>query len=317
MAAANRGRGADRPRKLGVRGWVDVAYRVKDRVKSHHMGIIAGGVAFYGFLAIFPAIAALISIYGLVSDPAQVEEQLMALGGVLPDDVLAILQEQMGRVVATSGTALGGGAIVSLGLALWSARRGMRSLIEALNVAYAEEERRGLVRRYGLTLVFTLGAVLAVVLAVAIVVALPSLLGLLGLDAFARGAVAVLRWPLLAALLLAGLAVVYRYGPSREDAKWRWVTPGAALATVLWILGSLGLSAYVENFGAFHETYGALGAVAILLLWFFLSAFVVLLGAEVNAEAERQTRKDSTTGQPQQMGDRGAFAADTLGESRA
>jgi membrane protein len=193
----------------------------------------------------------------------------------------------------------------------------MRSLIDALNVAYGEEERRGLVRRYGLTLVFTLGAVLAAVLAVGVVVALPSLLRLLGLDALARGAVAVLRWPLLAALVLAGLAVVYRYGPSREDAKWRWVTPGAALATAMWLLGSLGLSAYVENFGAFHETYGALGAVAILLLWFFLSAFVVLLGAEVNAEAERQTRKDSTTGEPQQMGDRGAFAADTLGESRA
>ncbi|MFW5924861.1 MAG: YihY/virulence factor BrkB family protein [Myxococcota bacterium] len=315
MAIQDRGRGAGRPGQLGFRGWVDVAHRVKDALQEDHIPVIAAGVALYGFLAIFPAIAAVISVYGLLADPSQVEEQLLAVGGLLPDAVLEVLRDQMNRVAATSSTTLGGGAVLSVLLALWSANRGMRSLVEALNVAYDERDERGLVKRYALSLVLTLGAVATAVVAVLLVVGIPVLLGTVGLEREGRTMIDVLRWPLIAAILLMGLGVVYRFGPDRERPRWRWVTPGSVLAVALWLAGSLLFSFYVENFGSYNETYGALGAVAILLLWFFLSAFIVLLGAEVNAESERQTRQDSTTGEPRDLGDRGAYAADTVGDS--
>jgi membrane protein len=317
MDSTDRGRRARRPWELGFRGWWDVVRRVRTRVREDHIGIMAGGVAFYGFLAIFPGIAALISLYGLIADPQQVEEQLMALGGVMPDATREILGAQMHRVAAASSTALSGGVVLSVALAIWSANRGMRSLVEALNVAYGERERRGILLRYALTLSLTLGAVLTVLVAVGLVVSLPVMLGHLGLGAATRTVVSLTRWPILALVVIAGLGVVYRYGPDRRDPQWRWVSPGALVAVALWLGASILLSIYVDNFGSYNETYGALGAVAVLLLWFFVSAFIVLLGAEINAEAERQTREDSTAGEPREMGHRGAHAADTLGDAPA
>jgi membrane protein len=317
MDGSDRGRQARRPRELGLRGWWDVVRRVKTRLQDNHIAIIAGGVAFYAFLAIFPAIAALISVYGLFADPQQVEEQLVALGGVLPDAAKEILGDQMHRVAAASSTALSWGVVVSVLLAIWSANRGMRSLVEALHVAYGERDERGVLARYALTLSLTLGAILTALVAVGLVVSIPILLGHIGLDERTRAVVSLIRWPILALMLLAGLSVVYRHGPDREDPRWRWVSPGALVAVALWLVGSALMSVYVDNFGSYNETYGALGAVAVLLLWFFISAFIILLGAEINAEAERQTREDSTTGEPQPMGERGAHAADTLGETPA
>ncbi|MFW6067179.1 MAG: YihY/virulence factor BrkB family protein [Myxococcota bacterium] len=315
MTASDRGRRAQRPWQLGWRGWWDVTRRVRARLEDDHIGIIAGGVAFYAFLAVFPAIAALISVYGLFADPQQVEHQLMAVGGVMPEATRSILAQQMRRVAAASGTALSWGVVLSVALAIWSSSRGMRSLIEALNVAYGEHDDRNVVVRYGLTLLLTLGGILTALVAIGLVVSIPVLLMHVGLGAFTATAVSLARWPILALLLLVGLAVVYRYGPDREDPQWRWVSPGAVAALILWLAGSALLSVYVENFGSYNETYGTLGAVAVLLLWFFVSAFVVLLGAEVNAEAERQTEEDTTTGDPRAIGTRGAHAADTLGEA--
>jgi membrane protein len=317
MNSTDRGRRARRPRELGFRGWWDVLRRVRTRVREDHIGIIAGGVAFYAFLAIFPAIAALISLYGLFADPQQVEEQLMALGGVLPEATQDILGEQMHRVAAASSTALSGGVVLSVALAIWSANRGMRSLVEALTVAYGEREQRGVLLRYAITLSLTLGAVLTALVAVGLVVSIPIMLGHLGLGSATRTVVSLMRWPILALVVLVGIGVVYRYGPDRRDPQWRWVSPGALVAVALWLMASIFLSIYVDNFGSYNETYGALGAVAVLLLWFFVSAFIVLLGAEINAEAERQTKEDSTAGEAREMGDRGAHAADTLGEAPA
>lgn len=314
-AGEDRGRRAQAPTQLGVKGWRDTLLRLKAELDNDNIAIVAGGVAFFAFLAIFPALAALVSVYGMMFDVDQVEQQLDTMRGVIPESALDILASQMRRTAAGGSAALSWGFIASLGLTLFSANKGMKSLVKALNVAYGERESRNIFVRTSLTLGLTLGGLLAAIIAISLVVALPGFLDQLGLGSTARTLVDVLRWPLLGLFLLGALAVVYRYGPSRTHAKWRWVSPGATVATVLWLLGSLAFSFYVENFGNYNETYGTLGAVAILLLWFYLSAFVVLLGAELNAESEHQTKEDSTTRPDKPMGGRGAFAADTLGKT--
>jgi membrane protein len=197
---------------------------------------------------------------------------------------------------------------------LWSAGKGTGAVITALNIAYDQEETRGFVRRKGLELLFTLGGIVFALLALGAVVALPLVLGKVGLGEEAALLVRWLRWPALAVLVMIGLAVLYHYGPSREKPRWRWVSWGAVIAAALWLLGSAGFSLYVSHLGKYGQTYGSLGAIVILLTWFYLSAYVVILGAELNAELERQTRKDTTEGAPRPMGERGAYAADTVGE---
>lgn len=313
----NRGREATRPREIGAPGWKDVLKRVRREMKHDNLTIVAAGVAFYAFLALFPALAAVVSIYGLVADPHEAQRQLMELSRILPSGVQDITGDQLQRLASSPQSAMSWGLVLGLLLTLWSANKGMSGLVQALNIVYDEEERRGFFKLNAMTLMLTLGAVVSVVVAIALVAIAPAVLGMVGLSGVARVAISILRWPLLAALVLFGLAVVYRFGPSRERAKWRWVSPGALVATVGWLIVSIGFSLYVANFDNYNETYGALGAVAILLMWFFLSAYVILVGAELNAEAEHQTRQDSTTGPPEAMGERGAYDADTLGESPA
>lgn len=315
MTAGERGREAGKPTELGKTGWIDTLKRVRAEAKNDNLALIAGGVAFYAFLGMFPALAAIAAIYGLVAEPAQVQQQVQSLGGVLPSGVQDIVRTQLQRVSQTSSSTLGWGVAVSIALALWSASKGTAGMIKALNVAYDEEEKRGFFKLKGVTLLLTLGAILAVVLAVALVVALPAVLGFLGLGSGARVAIQIARWVLLVALVVAGLSVLYRLGPSRDAPRWQWTSPGAILALVLWLAASVAFSLYVSNFGSYNATFGSLAAVAILLLWFFISAYVVLLGAEVNAEAERQTRHDTTRGRPERMGRRGAYAADTVGDA--
>jgi membrane protein len=312
---ADRGREANRPSEIPARGWRDVALRVKDAITARHLGIIAAGVAFYGFLSLFPTLAALLSLYGLIFDPAQAESQIMGLAAVLPREVREIIAGQLAHVASQSGGALGFGFIISLALAIWTASRGVAALFEALDIAYEEQEARSLVKFTGLALAFTVGATILFAVAIGLVVVLPVALGFLGLTNVAETLVRWLRWPLLALFVMAALQVVYRYAPSRRPPKWRWVSWGSAIATVLWIVGSLGFSYYVGRFGDYNEMYGSVAAVVILLLWFFLSAFIVLLGAQINAELEHQTRKDSTVGAPKPMGQRGATVADTVGRT--
>jgi membrane protein len=276
---------------LGNGGFVHVLKRTRSEAQRDHLSMVAAGVAFYAFFALFPAIAAVVSVYGLVADPQTVQQQLDALGGVLPDGVRDILGAQMERVASTSGGALGFGFALSLLIALWSANRGTRSMIEALNIAYDEQEKRGKAKLAALSLLLTLGGVLAVVVAVFVVVAVPALVGLFDLGGFSRIAVNVLRWPLLLGVMLLGLAVLYRFAPSREGPAWKWVTPGSLLATALWLAASLAFSLYVANFGSYDKTFGSLAAVAILLMWLYVGLYVVLLGAEFNATAERLARQ--------------------------
>ena len=311
-----RGREARKPKDIPARGWKDILWRVKDQIKRDRLSIIAAGVAFYGLLAVFPALIALVAIYGLAFDPQQVERQVGALSGILPPEAAEVLLGQLSDLTSTDSTALGVGAIGGLLLALWSASAGMRTLMEALNVAYNEEEKRGFIRFYGTALLLTLAAIVGTVAAIALIVALPVALNFLGLGEALKWLVSGAGVLILIVSVMVGLAITYRYAPSRETAQWRWVSWGAAIATVLWVVGSVLFSLYVTRFGNYNETYGSVGAIVILLMWFLLSSYAVLIGAEINAEMERQTRKDTTEGAEKPLGGRGAHAADTVGESR-
>jgi membrane protein len=315
-AREDRGRSAGKPAEIPARGWKDILLRVKDRLGEDHLTMIAAGVAFYALLAIFPGIAALVSLYGLVFDAADVERQMSLLAGVLPGDALAILTTEVKRVATASSGSLTFGALGGLGVALWSATSGTKALFEALNIAYAEKEKRGFFRLTAIALVFTLGAVLFVVLALALIAIVPVALDYLGLGETGKVLISVLRWPLLAAGVIVALGLLYRHGPSRDHPQWRWLSWGAAAATVLWLVGSLLFSFYVSNFGDYNATYGSVGAIVILLMWFYISALIILVGAELNAEMEHQTVKDTTQGPPQPMGRRGATMADTIASKR-
>ena len=312
-AEASRGRAAGTPREIPAAGWRDVLWRVKDEMAKDNLSLVAAGVAFYALLAIFPGIAAVVSIYGLVVDPQTVSDQLAATSQVLPQETRGIIQEQLTRVTSSASTALSLGAIVSLLLALWSANKGTQSLISALNIVYDEPEKRGFVRLTLISLGLTLGIILFLIVGLAAIAAMPALFGNLGLPDGIQQLASWLRWPVLGLAFVIGLATLYRFAPSRHEPRWRWVSWGAVLATIMWLIGSALFSWYVSNFGSYNETYGSIGAVAVLMMWFWLSALIVLLGAELNAEMEHQTERDTTRGGEQPMGERGAYVADTIG----
>ncbi len=290
-------RDATNPLELGVKGWKDVARRVWKELKNDDLSTLAASVAFYGFFAIIPGVAALISIYGLVSDPHEVGKQLFTLRQILPSGTEQMMGEQLERLASASTGALSGGMIIGVLLAIWSASKGMKAIIHALNIAYDEEEKRGFVRLNLVTLALTFGAVLTLALAIGSLVIAPIAMKYVGLGDFSEAVIRIGRWPALAAFVLFGLAVVYRYAPARPPTKWRWVTPGSIVATIIWMAASIGFSFYAKHFGSYEKTYGSLGAVAILLFWFYLSAYVILLGAELNSEAEQESDDNPTEGQ--------------------
>ena len=310
-----RGREADHPGEIPPRGWKDILWRAWAEISDQNLFLIAGGVTYAVLLALFPGLAALVSLYGLAFDTAQIEKQVAALSGVLPAQTQELLSQQMHSLVEGSSGALGVAAIVGLLLALWSASRGMSGLITAINIAYEEKERRSFLKFNLIAIGLTLGLVVGGVLAIALIAVLPAAVQLLAVGSATKWLLLLVQWPLLIVLVMAGLAVLYRFGPDRDKPQWRWVTPGAIAATVFWIVASIGFTVYVANFNSYDKTYGSLGGVVILLTWLYLSALMVLLGAVINAQSERQTRKDSTEGAPRAMGRRGAHAADTLGGS--
>ena len=310
-----RGRNAEEPTQVPARGWLDVLARTKQQITEDNLSIAAAGVAFYGFVAVVPALAALVAIYGLISDPANVAAQVEYLARVLPGEVLPLLQEQMTRITSNQQAA-GIGALVGFAFALYSSANATKALITGLNIAYDETERRGFFKLTAIAFVLTIGAILGAVLAVALVAVLPSVLAHLHVGLRADLLLNLLRWPVLVGGFMAALAVMYRFGPCRNGAQWKWVSPGAIVASLLWLLASAAFSYYVSHFASYDKTYGPLGTVVIFMMWLFLSAFVVLLGAELNAEAERQTKKDTTEPPDKPLGERGARAADTVGPSR-
>jgi membrane protein len=306
------GRTADRPSDIPKAGWFRIGKRVWGDLGRNNVSMIAAGVAYNELFAMFPAMAALVSIYGLFADPADVERQVGQMSGILPEQAVSLIGEQLHTVAGSSQGALGLSLAVSVLLALWGATRGVKALMTSLNIVYGEEEKRGFLRLNLVALGLTLAAVVFGVLALVFVAVVPAFLKLITLPAIFADLLSLARWPILALAVLLGLAVLYRFAPSRSQPRWRWVTWGAAVATLLWIVGSLLFSFYVANFGSYNETYGSVGAVIVLLLWFYLTAFIVLLGGQINAELELQTERDTTTGRPEPMGRRGARVADNV-----
>ena len=309
--ASRVGADARTPIQIPIQGWWMVLKRVGSGFMQDRVMAEAASVTFYGLLALFPAIASLISIYGLFTDPTSLTDQLKGLAGIVPGGGLDIIKAQVDALTSSGHKALGLGAAVGLATSLWSANAGMKSLFDALNVVYHEHEKRSFVRLTLTSLAFTLGAVVFLIVALLAVVALPIALAFVGLGSLTAVLVDLGRWPVMLAVLTAALGLVYRYGPSRNPARWSWVSWGSAVAAVGWVLVSAGFSYYVANFGSYNKTYGSLGAVIGFMTWIWISSMVILLGAELNAELEQQTSVDSTVGPDKPQGSRGAFKADT------
>ncbi len=310
---AHRGRDAEVPADIPVRGWKDIAVRVKDEIGDDHTVLTAAGVAFFAFLAVIPALAALVSIAGLVTSPAEAAERIESLLGGLPQEAKDLLAGQLESMAGQELGSLSTGLIVAVALSLWSASGGMGHLIEGINIAYDERDERNFFHRKALSLVLTIGAILFLVAAVIGLAALPTLVDRAGLPSGARIAVEMMFWPILTIGFATGAAVLYRFGPDRSSPEWRWVSWGSVIAVLIWILATIGFRLYTATFGSYSETYGSLAAVVVLLLFLFITSFVILLGAQINSEMEHQTTVDTTEGPDQPMGRRDAVMADTVG----
>ena len=311
-----RGRKAETPMEIPAPGWKDILLRVKDEIAADHVSLVAAGVAFYALLAIFPAVTALMALAGLVMEPSQVTAQLESLTNLIPEEAANIILGQAVAVTGSEETGLGWAFLIGLALALYSASKGVGSLMEGLNVAYDEDETRGFVSKLIWTLGLTLMLIGVLLLGLAATLAVPAVVAFLALPDWVETLLTYGSWVLLAALTALALAVLYRYGPARDDAEWKWLTPGSIIACILWIVASIGFSIYVSNFGSYNESFGSMAGAIILLMWLWISAFIVLLGAEFNSEMEAQTRKDSTTGPDEPMGQRDAVKADKLGRAK-
>lgn len=301
------------PSEVPVRNWKDILLVVYANISKHRIMALAAGMTYYSLLAIFPAIAALVAVYGLFSDPSTIARQLDQLGGFLPGGAIDVAREQLRRVASNGPQTLGLTFLIGLGISLWSANAAMKSLFDTLNIAYDEEEKRGFVKLNATSLCFTVGGVLFVLAALGAIVVVPVILNFVGLSDAGDLLLRVGRWPAMYLILTFALAVIYRFGPNREAPRWRWITWGSAIAALLWLGVSALFSWYAANFGNFNETYGSLGAVIGFMTWLWISALVILLGAEIDAAMEHQTARAATTGPPKPAGTRGAPTADIMG----
>jgi membrane protein len=314
-AQQNRGRTASEPQQIPMPGWKDILIRSWKEVSENNIFLVTGGVTYAVLLALFPALAALVSIYGLLFDPVQVERQVASLSSILPQESTKMIGDELHNLVTAPHGSLSIGAGIALLLALWSASRGMSGLITAFNIAYEQKETRGFFKLNSIAIGLTVLMLVGGTVIIALVGVLPAAVQFIGLTSSAKWLLLVLEWPLLIVVVMVGLAVLYRYAPNRQMPRWQWVSPGAIVATVLWLLGSLAFTVYVSHFNSYDKTYGSLGGVIVMLTWLYLSAFVTLFGAVINAQAERQTTADSTVGHGKPMGERRAHAADTVGEA--
>jgi membrane protein len=308
-----RGRRARHPFEIPWAGWKDILWRTYREMNSDRLLSISGGVAFFVLFAIFPAITALVSAYGIFFNAADISQNLSLMNDVVPSNVLDILREQATRIASQSNKTLSIGVIAGILVTLWSAMGGVKAMIDALNVIYEQQETRNFFKLSFVALLFTLGGFAAFLLAIGAVVVLPLLLSTIGLGGDTAALIQVLRWPALLVVLLVGLAVLYRYGPDRRAARWQWVSVGSVFASVVWIAASFLFSWYLVKFNTYNATYGSLGAVLAMMMWLWISSMVVLLGAELNSEIEHQTAQDSTIGEDKPLGQRGAVMADTVG----
>jgi membrane protein len=313
--ADERGRDATAPQEIPAEGWKDIATRVRAEAKQDDVTLLAAGIAFFWLLALFPALAALVSIYGLVADPSDVARHVDDLASTMPEEARQLLTEQLDTVTSSSNAGLSLGVAAGILVALWSTSAAVKHLMVALSIAYDEEETRGAVRLRAVAAGLTLLAIAVIGGSVFLLTGLPRVADSIAGDA-GRWVAAVARWPVLVALMMVALAVLYRVGPDRDDPRWRWVTPGAVIATIAWVIGSIAFSVYVSNFGSYNETYGTMAAVVVTMLWLYLTALCAIVGAEINAEIEHQTARDTTVGPDRPLGARDAEMADTVGAPR-
>lgn len=298
----NKNRSISSPLDIDFSGWKVVLKRVKERVTEDNIPIVSAGVAFYAFLAIFPGIIALFSIYGLATDAQSAEEQIARLAGVMPEQTISIIETRMENLVETSTNALGWGTAFGILIALWSANKGIKSLFTGLDVAYRSKTNRNFFKQNAMTLVFTFGTIVVIIVSLAFIVLFPVLVNTIGLGGDIGSAIAWLRWPLLAIIVITSVSLIYQQGPSRKTPGFRWVLHGAVVATTVWLVASWGFSVYVSNFGNFGEMYGSLSAVVIMLFWLFITSFIILVGGELNsateAYAENQRKSFSDSDHP-------------------
>jgi membrane protein len=311
--SSDRGRNAVRPGEIPTRGWWDIVKRVKTNIVADNIGIMAAGVAFYGLLSIFPGLTALISLYGIIANPDDIQ-QFIGSKGLLPVEAQKLLVDQISALVQAGTGKLGIGLAVSVTFALWSTNYSTSTLITALNAVYDEKEKRNVLAVTATSLALTAGLVLFSIFALLLIAVLPAIVDFLPVPQGWHDTIALVRWPILTGLAIIAVAAVYRYGPSREQARWRWVSWGAVFATIGWVAVSLGFSFYVSHFSSYDKTYGSLGAVIVLMMWLYLTAYIVLIGAELDAEMEHQTARDTTTGTERPLGARGARKADTVAD---
>lgn len=297
------------PFAIGLKDWGVILLRAFLRALADNVGLLSAGIAFYAFLSVFPAVAAGLIIWGLFTDIGSLGAQLGTIRDLAPD-AFGLVADQMVVIATQDDGGLTFGLIISGVLALWSASGGVVALMQAMNIAYHEKEKRGFVKRTALTLGFTVAGILFVGLSIAAIAAVPPILNALYLGAFLEAIVGLLRWLVIIALFMAACAAIYRIAPSRAKARWRWIVPGAIAAGLVWLLASIAFSTYLENFNAYNATFGSLGAVAALLMWFWISAYAICLGAELNAQLELFTTVDTTIDRPAPSGQRGAFVAD-------
>ena len=311
-AQARSGIGADGPEDIPLEGWWQIAKRAAGKFGENELLSEAASVTFFALLALAPAITAVVSIYGLFADRSTIEGRLDAVSGFLPSGGMEIIRDQVHRLTQSPASGLSVGAVVGVLAALWSANQGSKAMFSALNAVYGERESRGFVRLTLTSLTFTLGAVVVMLAALGAIVVLPIVFRWIGLDGQLDLVMRIGRWPAVILVLMLALSTLYRFGPSRRPAQWRWVTWGGAIASIAWLALSLGFSWYVANFGNYNKTYGSLGAIVGFMTWIWLSSTVLLAGGQLNAEMEAQTGKDSTAGAGKPVGARGAKAADTV-----
>jgi membrane protein len=312
-----RGRDASAPVHIPWRGWKDIFVRTYRESMNDRVFLLAASVVFYAMVALFPAIAAGVSSYALFADASTIGQHLAIASDIIPQGALELLQNEIGRIASKSDGRLTFGFLTGLAIALWSANAGMKAIFDALNIIYDEEEKRGLIWLNIESLFFTVCAIACLLLALGAVVVFPLFLAAFGLSSMDEPLIGFLRWPLMFLLVLFGVSVLYRYGPSRSRPKWRWISVGGMFAALAWLAVSSLFSFYLANFANYNATYGALGAVVGVMMWMWLCTVVVLMGAQLNAEIEHQTACDSTVGPEAPLGARGAVMADTVGAARS
>lgn len=306
---------AEKPKQLKWQAWKQIGKRVKSQLTVDHISIVSAGVAFYFFLSLFPTFIAAISIFGLVMEPAQIQQQISEMAHILPDQSSQMISNILEGIADKSGKSLSWSLVWSILFSLFTAMQGTKAVFEGINVAYDEIDGRGFFKYNGLTLLFTLSGILIGIISVALVIIFPAIIESINLTASRiEDIIPWLRWPVLALVVMGVLAITYKIAPDRRNPQFTWVSWGAVIATILWLGGSILFSIYISNFANYDKIYGSFAAVIILMLWFFITAYVILLGAEINSEMEHQIRKDSTIGKDRPMGQRNAYHADHVAD---